>query len=323
MNLPGAKLKNPSLTSRDKEQIAFVIEDGWDYIAGSFIRYAKDIEEIKQTVGSSNIKIVAKIEDQQGVDNIDEIINASDGIMIARGDMGTEMPYEKLPIIQKEIIYKCNTAAKPVITATNMLESMMEKPMPTRAEITDIANAVLDGTDAIMTSGETSLGKYPVESIVTMSRISCESEGYLVPEIIESVNLNNEKISIAISNAAFQFVSEVENITKVLIYSKSGVTPRLLARLNLQIPVIALVNSQTIKRQLNLSKNVYPYVFKKDYEDRDVAVKGIIEFALNKGIVKGEDRILLLGNLDITCAGQDNHTNIFEYIDVSCSLDKK
>jgi len=321
MNLPGAKLSNSSLTEKDIEQMKFIMEDNWDFVAGSFIRNVNDIKALRDILKDSKVKIIAKIEDQQGVDNIDSIIEASDGIMIARGDMGTELPYEKLPIIQKELIYKCNKSAKPVIISTNMLESMIEKSMPTRAEITDVANAVLDGTDAIMTSGETSNGKYPVETIITMSRIAKESEKYLVPYIIETTGLDKEKISVAITNAVFEFVLEVEQITKIVVFSKRGNTPKLLARLNLPINIIALVGDDTLKRQLNITKNVTPFVFKHDYTDRDAAVKGIIKFSLENNILKAEDKILLLGNLDYNCKGQENHTNIFEYLDVSCSLD--
>ena len=320
MNIPGSRLNNPSLTEIDIEQIRFVVQDDWDFVAGSFIRNTKDIDDIKKILGQSKIKIISKIEDQQGIDNISFIIEASDGIMIARGDMGTEIPYERLPILQKEIIYKCNLAAKPVIVATNMLESMIEKSMPTRAEITDVSNAVLDGTDAIMTSGETSTGKYPVETLITMTRICKESEKYLIPEILKSVGLNESKISVAISNAAFEFILEMEDITKILIYSRKGKIPRIIARLNLPTQIIALVNNETLKRQLNLTKNVTSYVFDKDYTDRDVAIKGIIEFGLENKVLTKEDKILLIGNLNFKYQGKDVRSSIFEFRDISCDL---
>jgi pyruvate kinase len=322
MNLPGSKLHNPSLTKIDKEQIEYVVGAQWDFIAGSFIRSANDIEDIKKVTGDSEIKIIAKIEDQQGVDNINDIIAASYGIMIARGDMGTEMPFEKLPIIQKELIYKCNKAGKPVITATNMLESMIEKSMPTRAEITDVANAVLDGTDAIMTSGETSSGKYPVETIITMTKIALESEQYLVPEIIETLNLDDHKISVAMANAAFEFIAQVPEITKVIVYSKTGLFPRLISRLNLPVEIFTFVSNDTLKRQLSMTKNVTAFVFNGNFQDRDKAVKGIINFGIEGGTMTANDKILLIGNLDISNDGAYNHSNIFEYIDISKALDK-
>jgi pyruvate kinase len=322
VNLPGSKLNNPSITSKDKEQIKFAIEDNWDFIAGSFIRNTKDLFDIKEVTGNSPIKIIAKIEDQQGVDNIDEIIEVTDAVMIARGDMGSEIPLEKLPIIQKDIIFKCNKAAKPVIVATDMLESMIEKPMPTRAEITDVANAILDGADAIMTSGETSNGKYPVETVKIMSRIAIENEKYLIPDLLDTTGSQNDKISIAITNAAFVFAMDIEDINKIIVYTKKGKTPKLLSRLDLPIEIIALVENETLVRQLNLSKNVNAFLFKKDYSDRDLAVKGIIENIVEQKIVEKSDKILLVGHLELNEKYEHNHTNIFEYIDISNTLDK-
>src|SRR3990172_442029 len=208
MNFPGAKLSNPALTPRDIEQIAFCVKDNWEFVAASFVRNAEDVRTVRKHLEGSSTRLISKIEDQQGADNFDEILKESDGIMVARGDMGAEIPIERLPILQKEFIYKCNQAAKPVITATNMLESMIEKPLPTRAEITDVANAVLDGTDALMTSGETSGGKYPLESVETMSKIAVENEKYLLPDIMDALQLDDHYVGVAMANAAFQVRSE-------------------------------------------------------------------------------------------------------------------
>jgi len=320
MNVPGAKLHNPSLTSIDKEQINFVTKDSWDFVAGSFIRNTEDIEDIKKIIGESDIKIIAKIEDQQGIDNIESILTASYGIMIARGDLGMEVPYEKLPIIQKELIKLCNKAGKPVITATNMLESMIEKPMPTRAEITDVANAVLDGTDSLMTSGETTSGKYPVETLITMSKIAIESEKHLKPQLVENFKLENSRISVAMTNAVYEFIEQIPEVTKIIVYSKKGLSPRLLARLNLPVCIVALVPKETLKRQLNMSKNLIAYTFNGNYLDRDKAVKGILDFGLENGILNHKDKILLFGNLDIGNDNSYNHTNMFEYIDLSKTI---
>lgn len=321
MNTPGAKLNNPTITKRDIEQIKFAIEDKWEFIAASFVRNADDIRAVKEVTGDSPIKIIAKIEDQQGVDNIDEIIEIADGIMVARGDMGSEMPYETLPILQKEIIFKCNQAAKPVITATNMLESMIDNIMPTRAEITDVANAVLDGSDALMTSGETTSGKYPVETIEAMARISGEMEKYIHPEIIEHSDEKEYPVHIAMANAAFEFIMGLTDVTKIIVYSHTGVTPRLLSRHNLPIPVIALVKNDTLKRQLALTKNVTAYTFNQEFTDRDNAVLAMLKSAKAEGAISIDDKVLMIGNCNYSKAKKSTHPNIFEYVIVKDLLD--
>lgn len=321
MNTPGAKLKNPTITKRDIEQMEFAIADGWDFIAASFVRNADDIRAVKAVTKDSPIKIVAKIEDQQGVDNIEDIIEVADAIMVARGDMGSEMPYEKLPILQKEMIFKCNQAAKPVITATNMLESMTENIMPTRAEITDVANAVLDGSDALMTSAETTSGKYPVETLEAMSRIANETEKYIHPEIIEDFDECQYPVHIAMANAAFEFILALPDVTKIIVYSHTGVTPKLLARHNLPLPIIALVKNDTLKRQLALTKNVAAYTFAKDFSDRDKAVTEMINFTIEVGAINKDDKVLVIGNCKYSAAKESSHPNIFEYIVVENLLD--
>jgi pyruvate kinase len=317
MNTPGAHLKNPPITSRDIEQIKFAVEDGWDFIAASFVRNAEDIHIVKNQTKGSNIQIIAKIEDQQGVDNFDEIVKACDGIMIARGDMGSEMPYERLPILQKEMIYKCNKMGKPVITATNMLESMTENIMPTRAEMTDVANAVLDGTDAIMTSAETTAGKYPIETVEAMTKLATEAEKYLLPEILESDEFEDYQINVAISNAAFEFVLHLDGITKILVYTQTGVTARLLARLNLPMPIFALVSNLNLKHQLSLSKNVYTVEYEKQFNDRDRAVKEIVDFAFKNNIVNKDDKVLLIASSNHINKGPLNYPNLFEYLEMN------
>lgn len=321
MNFPGAHLKNPPLTAKDVDQINFIIQDKWDFVAASFIRDQNDALYVKKYIANTQLQLIAKIEDQQGVDNFDDILRVVDGIMIARGDMGTELPFEKLPIIQKELIFKCNQAAKPVITATNMLESMIDNPFPTRAEITDVANAVLDGSDAIMTSGETSSGKYPVECVETMTKIAKESEQYLVPEILPALQLEDMKINLAMANAAYEVYSQLEEINKIVVYTRSGVTARILARLNLPLRIIAFVANEHTKRQLGLSKGVEAHILNKYWVDRDQAIKDMITNGYEMGALKKDDKVLLIGNSTRTGKGVVNYPNIFEYIEVKNYLD--
>jgi pyruvate kinase (EC 2.7.1.40) len=182
VNIPNVNINLPALTERDVEDIIFGIENGIDYIAASFVRRASDVSEIRKVLedhNGVNIDIIAKIENQQGLDNIDEILVAADGIMVARGDLGVEVPTEEIPLIQKELIRKCNIAGKPVITATQMLDSMIRNPRPTRAEVTDVANAIIDGSSAVMLSGETAAGQYPIEAVKTMYNIAVTTENAL------------------------------------------------------------------------------------------------------------------------------------------------
>ncbi|MFQ5493494.1 MAG: pyruvate kinase [Candidatus Dojkabacteria bacterium] len=319
MNVPGAELTNEPLTKRDVEQISFVVSDKWEFISASFIRYASDVKAVKKYLKGSLTKVISKIEDQQGVDNFDEILAESGGIMIARGDMGAEIPLERLPILQKEFIYKCNAVGKPVITATNMLESMIEKPLPTRAEITDVANAVLDGTDAVMTSGETSTGKYPVETIETMSRIATENEKYLIPEIFDYHSTSDDDpdlVAVAMTNAAFE-VAQTLPLDKIFVVSSTGVTARLMSRHNLAVHVEAFVSNPVIKRQLALTKGVTAHVFPRRYIDRDHAIKAILRFALAQKIIKRSEKVLIIGRRPFEETSKFKFPNIFEYVDLT------
>lgn len=319
MNFPGAQLQNEPLTSRDIEQIKHVDKRHWDFIAASFVRSADDIHAIREVLGNSHTKLIAKIEDGQGVKNIDSIIEAADGVMIARGDLGSELPLERLPIIQKNIIYKCNQAAKPVITATNMLESMTEKVFPTRAEVTDVANAVMEGTDALMTSGETTTGKYPVKSVEMMSRIAFENEKYVDQEIIASLHLDDHQISVAICKAAFE-VADSLDLSKIFVITQGGTTARILARYMLKTPIYAFVSREIDKRQLELTRGVYPFIFPKHYKDRDAAIHAIITYGIDEKLINKKDRVLVVGRAADT---QTFFPNIFEYIDVAEFLAKE
>lgn len=313
LNAPGRVLSVPSVTATDAEQIAFAIKDNWDFVAASFIRNKADALMVKEHVEGSPLQIIAKIEEPLGVQNLDEILEIVDGIMIARGDMGVEMPYEKIPAIQKMMIHKCNAAAKPVITATQVLESMTHSPRPTRAEISDTANAIWDGTDAIMTSGETSAGQYPAETVETISRIAIENENYISPEYIEPFQLEKYPLSIAMSNAAVEVVSSLD-LDRVVIVSLNFNTPRILARHGLNVPIVALVRNDTQKRQLSLTKGIMPVVFSKSYTDRDNAINGLIEFILEHKLAGKTERVLIMGN---SSSESSKFPHLFEIVDLA------
>ena len=241
VNLPGVEVNMPFISPKDHDDILFGIKEGYDFIAASFTRTAADVKEIRDILeknGGQDIKIIAKIENQQGVDNIDSIIEVADGIMIARGDMGVEIPLEDVPVIQKDIIAKVYTAGKQVITATQMLDSMIRNPRPTRAEVADVANAIYDGTDAIMLSGETAAGKYPVEAVTMMGEIAEQTERYLKFEDYRDGKALEGKLNVsaAVGSAA---VSMVEHIKAACIVTPtmSGQTARLISNLRPSVPI--------------------------------------------------------------------------------------
>ena len=261
VNVPKVKVKLPALTEKDKEDIWFGIEQGFDFIAASFVRNADAIVEIKQMleVAGSNIKVIAKIENEEGIENLDAIIEASDGIMVARGDMGVEIPAEQVPFIQKTIIRKCNEACKPVITATQMLDSMIRNPRPTRAEVADVANAIYDGTDAIMLSGETAAGKYPIEAVTMMGEIAEQTERYLKFEDYRDGKALEGKLNVsaAVGSAA---VSMVEHIKAACIVTPtmSGQTARLISNLRPSVPIYGVTPYEWARRKMQLYWGVRP-----------------------------------------------------------------
>ncbi|MEG1075374.1 MAG: pyruvate kinase, partial [Ruthenibacterium sp.] len=243
VNVPDTRLSMPYMSAQDKDDILFGVEQGFDFIAASFARSAQDILEIRRILASKKcdtIKIIAKIENQEGVNNIDEIIAVSDGIMVARGDMGVEIDFTEIPIIQKDIIWRCYNAGKPAITATQMLESMMENPRPTRAEITDVANAIYDGTSAIMLSGETAAGHYPVEAVRTMAAIAERTESDInYDKRLKGRNLEGHlSVAAAVAHAACTTAMDI-HANAIITVSKSGETARLLCKYRPSTPIIA------------------------------------------------------------------------------------
>ena len=256
VNVPGVHLSMPYMSQRDKDDIIFGIEQGFDFIAASFVRTAQDVYEIRNMLNEydSNIRIIAKIENREGVNNIDSILAAADAVMVARGDLGVEIDFTELPGIQKTIIDRSFSFGKPIVTATQMLDSMMVNPRPTRAEISDVANAIYDGTSAIMLSGETAAGAYPVEALKTMSAIAerTEQEGHYLRGRLMEPNTGKISVSDATAHAACLTAKDV-NAAAIVTVSESGTTARLLSKYRPQQPIIACVMKEQVQRQLSLS----------------------------------------------------------------------
>ena len=256
VNVPGVHLSMPYMSQRDKDDIIFGIEQGFDFIAASFVRTAQDVYDIRNLLNEydSNIRIIAKIENREGVNNIDSILSAADAVMVARGDLGVEIDFTELPGIQKSIIDRSFSFGKPIVTATQMLDSMMVNPRPTRAEISDVANAIYDGTSAIMLSGETAAGAYPVEALKTMSAIAerTEQEGHYLRGRLMEPNTGKISVSDATAHAACLTAKDV-NAAAIVTVSESGTTARLLSKYRPQQPIIACVMKEQVQRQLSLS----------------------------------------------------------------------
>lgn len=261
VNVPGVKINLPALTDKDISDIEFGIAQGIDYIAASFVRKASDVLAIKEVLENNNakhIQIISKIENQEGVDNIDSILNVSDGIMVARGDLGVEIPTEEIPIAQKMMIKKCNEVGKPVITATQMLDSMIRNPRPTRAEVTDVANAIYDGTDAIMLSGETAAGKYPAEAVKTMATIAKRTEKTIdYNQLLKKRKIADITVTNAISHATCTTATDL-NASSIITFTSSGHTARMVSKFRPQCPIIATTEDEGVMRLLALTWGVYP-----------------------------------------------------------------
>lgn len=318
INTPGIKLSNPALTQRDKDQISFCKKRNWEFLAASFIRGAEDASMVMKQLSGSRMRMIAKIEDGQGINNVDEILDIVDGIMVARGDLGVEIPFERIPIVQKEIIWKCNVAGKPVITATQMLESMTHNPRPTRAEITDVANAIIDGTDAVMLSGESSSGLYPAEAVKVMTRIANEVESNIAPEIIFE-STKGPAITDALVKAAFQVAYDLQDeIKAIIVVSQSGRTARLLGRFHLSQPVYAFVSEDIYRRQLALCRGVTAsFTFPKVHTDHEDALQDIMKQVIDLKIANRRDKVLLIGKSPL----KDKYfPNIFEVVEVGKGL---
>lgn len=289
VNVPGVRVKLPALTDKDKEDIRFGVDAGFDFVAASFVRNADAIREIREILDEkgSAMQIIAKIENEEGIENIDSIIEASDGIMVARGDMGVEIPAEKVPHIQKMIIRKCNLACKVVITATQMLDSMIRNPRPTRAEVSDVANAVYEGTDAVMLSGETAMGSYPIEAVCMMSQIAEESEKYLDYMFYQRRKVSAENLRNISNTVCYSSVATASDLEAPVIVapSVSGFTTRMLSKWRPKALIAGLSPSMTVVRQMQLYWGVKPFHAKRA-ESTDALLFASVELLKEKGIVK-------------------------------------
>ena len=308
VNVPGVRVKLPALTDKDKEDIRFGVDAGFDFVAASFVRNADAIREIREILDEkgSAMQIIAKIENEEGIENIDSIIEASDGIMVARGDMGVEIPAEKVPHIQKMIIRKCNLACKVVITATQMLDSMIRNPRPTRAEVSDVANAVYEGTDAVMLSGETAMGSYPIEAVRMMSQIAEESEKYLDYMFYQRRKVSAENLRNISNTVCYSSVATASDLEAPVIVapSVSGFTTRMLSKWRPKALIAGLSPSMTAVRQMQLYWGVKPFHAKRA-ESTDALLFASVELLKEKGIVKE-------GEIVVATAGEVTRANRHE-----------
>ena len=312
VNLPGVEVNMPFISPKDRDDILFGIKEGYDFIAASFTRTAADIKEIRDILeknGGQGIKIIAKIENQQGVDNIDSIIEAADGIMIARGDMGVEIPLEDVPVIQKDIISKVYTAGKQVITATQMLDSMIKNPRPTRAETTDVANAIYQGTSAIMLSGETAAGKYPVEALKTMVKIAVRTEADVEYNKQFRVRYNGgaSNMTTAISHATCMTAIDLD-AKAIIAITRSGNTARMVSKYRPGCMIIGCTPDERTCRQMNLAWGVTPIHMKEEYS-MEILLLHATEAAENKGYVKKGDVVVLTVGVPL---GRSGNTNLLK-----------
>ena len=309
VNVPNVSLSMPYMSEKDRSDILFGIENDVDFIAASFARSAEDVMEVRNLLeknGGEKIKIIAKIENSEGVENIDEILRASNGIMVARGDMGVEIAFQDLPMIQKELIKKTYLSGKVVITATQMLDSMIRNPRPTRAETTDVANAIYDGTSAIMLSGETAIGKYPIEALKTMASIAERTEEDIdYVKRLEHLQFNrNMDVTNAISHATCTTAHDLK-ATAIIALTSGGKTARMLSRFRPNCPIIAPTISKKTRRQLSLSWGVIP-IMSEIRTNSDELFDHAVECAEKTGLIKTGDLTVMTGGTPLGISGTTN-----------------
>ena len=309
INIPGVHIHLPALTEKDVDDIRFGVENDFDFIAASFVRRAADVEAVRAVLhdcGGDSVRIIAKIENQEGVDNIDEILQAADGIMVARGDLGVEIPAARVPILQKQMIRKGLQEGKPVITATQMLDSMMKNPRPTRAEATDVANAIYDGTSAIMLSGETAAGLYPVEALKTMVKIAIRTEQDInyTARFKARQNLDNPDITNAISHATCTTANDL-NAAAIITVTQSGRTARMISKYRPDCTIIGGSMYPKVCRQLNLSWGVTPLIMEPK-EDADELFEHAVDVVERAGLISMGDITVITGGVPLGVSGTTN-----------------
>ena len=307
MNLPGIRVNLPAVTQKDIDDFQFAVKHGVDFIAASFVRKAADVLEIRKILEDlgSDIRIIAKIENAEGVDNIDEIIHSADGIMIARGDLGSEIPSEQVPLKQKIIIRKCNKIGKPVITATQMLESMVHNPRPTRAEASDVANAIFDGTDATMLSGESAAGAYPIEAVKTMARIAEATESSLhFSEILDTFEAPDATITDAISHSTCRIALDLQ-AEAILTFTRSGKTALEVSKYRPKTPIIAVTPRKTVLRRMMLSFGVFP-IHAPDEPNTDMMIEAAVKAAIDEKLIKEGDLVIVTAGVPVGVPGTTN-----------------
>ncbi|QJC51558.1 pyruvate kinase [Paenibacillus albicereus] len=315
VNLPGVRTRLPGVTERDVKHIGFGIREQVDIIAASFVRKAEDIMEIRQILeeqGAGHIQIISKIENDEGVENLDAIIEVSDGIMVARGDLGVEIPVEDVPALQEEMIHKCNLAGKPVIVATHMLESMQVNPRPTRAEVSDVANAVIQGTDCIMLSGETAAGKYPVESVRRMASIAAKTESladhrvqFRTRQVLHATT-TTEVISQAAVGSSLDLDAKA-----ILTPTESGFTARMVSKYRPKAPIIAITPEPTTIAKLCLLRGVIP-VLGERAESTDAMFESAVDGGRQTGLLQDGDFVVISSGVPVGKAGATNLIKIMQ-----------
>ncbi len=321
VNVPGVYVKLPAITERDEQDIIFGIEQNFDFVAASFVRRANDVLTIRKIIedNGGHMDIIAKIENQEAVNNLDEIIEVSDAIMVARGDLGVEIPPEEVPLIQKTIINKCRQAGKPVITATQMLESMILNPRPTRAEASDVANAIFDGTDAVMLSGETAAGKYPVEAVETMARIAARAESSIkYGDLLNSYRrLHCKTVTDAISHATVATAQDL-GAAAIITSTETGYTAQMVSKYRPQAPIIAVTTQKTVLRKMALVWGVEPLLVGQS-EDTDSMIAAAVDASLTAGLIKAGDLIIITAGVPVGVHGTTNLIKVHTVGDIVAS----